>query len=425
MKLYLVVWAVFSVTTLPAQLCESTPLNGPWKFHTGDHPGWSDPGFDDSGWETVDLTPKAGAHDSDVGLTGYVPGWAAKGHKGYDGFAWYRLSVSADSLKKMAFLCGPTDVDDAYQLYLDGKLLGGIGDFSAATPVVYSIQPHLFDLSGTFKGAPLINQRHILAFRVWVSPRTVSEADDAGGIHVAPILAAQNAAQIIYHKQWQQTFWGYVVDAVEPAIFVVLALVALFLARGRSATAFKWTAAALTITALVRASQVFYYWGQWESLKVYYFSKEILFTPLSLGAWAIAWYLLLGGKQKWPFATALVLTLAYLFFQLMGCGWQFEQAHPQAAVFNALAGYISLAFILLMAGIMSMGLHKSGVKAGWIVLAMLLLCTGLFAGELSRLGVPGIWFPFGVGVSRTQYVYAAFDVLLLIILLQHPRRKPV
>ena len=43
------------------------PLYGPWKFTVGDSPIdpsthtplWAEPGFDDSRWETVDLTPKA------------------------------------------------------------------------------------------------------------------------------------------------------------------------------------------------------------------------------------------------------------------------------------------------------------------------------------------------------------------------------
>jgi hypothetical protein len=37
---------------------------------------------------------------------------------------------------------------------------------------------------------------------------------------------------------------------------------------------------------------------------------------------------------------------------------------------------------------------------------MLLIATGLFAADLSSLGVPGIWFPFDIGVSRSQYAYA-------------------
>jgi hypothetical protein len=39
-----------------------------------------------------------------------------------------------------------------------------------------------------------------------------------------------------------------------------------------------------------------------------------------------------------------------------------------------------------------------------------------FAGELGSIGVPGIWFPFGIGVSRTQYAYAiAIPLLALLI----------
>ena len=53
-------------------LANSTaPLYGPWKFQVGDSPVdspnnsplWSEPDFDDSNWETVDLTPRDAALD--------------------------------------------------------------------------------------------------------------------------------------------------------------------------------------------------------------------------------------------------------------------------------------------------------------------------------------------------------------------------
>ena len=50
--------------------------------------------------------------------------------------------------------------------------------------------------------------------------------------------------------------------------------------------------------------------------------------------------------------------------------------------------------------------------------AVVFLSAGLFAQEVSVLHIPGIWFPFGVGVSRTQFVYMAFDVLLFALLLR-------
>jgi hypothetical protein len=47
------------------------PLNGPWKFTVGDSPIdpatheylWAESGFDDSNWETMDLTPVPGVVD--------------------------------------------------------------------------------------------------------------------------------------------------------------------------------------------------------------------------------------------------------------------------------------------------------------------------------------------------------------------------
>jgi hypothetical protein len=45
------------------------------------------------------------------------------------------------------------------------------------------------------------------------------------------------------------------------------------------------------------------------------------------------------------------------------------------------------------------------------------ILAAFFGGELlDPLGVPGIWFPFGIGVSRTQYIYA-FTIPLLACLI--------
>src|SRR4051812_47665886 len=49
-------------------------LTGPWKFTVGDDMQYSQPGYDDSGWETMDLTAPPGVHDDDVGLSGFIPG---------------------------------------------------------------------------------------------------------------------------------------------------------------------------------------------------------------------------------------------------------------------------------------------------------------------------------------------------------------
>jgi hypothetical protein len=44
------------------------------------------------------------------------------------------------------------------------------------------------------------------------------------------------------------------------------------------------------------------------------------------------------------------------------------------------------------------------------------IMASFFGGELlDPIGVPGIWFPFGIGVSRTQYIYAIAIPLVALV----------
>jgi hypothetical protein len=130
-------------------------LYGPWKFAVGDSPIdaktgkplWAEPDFDDSKWETVDLTPKKGALDPLSGTRGRVPGWAAQGHPGYWGYAWYRIRVRVHATSGQGLaLEGSEDVDDAYQLFSNGDLQGSFGSFARSAPVVYSTRPVMFPI---------------------------------------------------------------------------------------------------------------------------------------------------------------------------------------------------------------------------------------------------------------------------------------
>src|SRR5215471_2193659 len=161
--LFLPLFALVAVTTFPGRAAaqaaqvvlgrSAVHLTGPWKFHTGDDSRWADPNFEDTGWESVDLTAPPGAHDDDVGLTGYVPGWGSRGHRGYSGYAWYRLRVAVASPGIQDFaLTGPPAVDSAYQVFINGHLLGGLGSFAGKTPTAFSIQPRRFAIPSSFIG---------------------------------------------------------------------------------------------------------------------------------------------------------------------------------------------------------------------------------------------------------------------------------
>ncbi|HEX3101681.1 MAG TPA: hypothetical protein VHQ01_07815, partial [Pyrinomonadaceae bacterium] len=71
----MIVYLSHSTTTEEALRTDKNimPLDGPWKFIAGDDLQYALPEYDDSGWETMDLSAPSGAHDDDVGLSGFVP----------------------------------------------------------------------------------------------------------------------------------------------------------------------------------------------------------------------------------------------------------------------------------------------------------------------------------------------------------------
>ena len=383
-------------------------LTGPWRFRLGDDMRWARPGFDDSRWETADLTPAPGAHDSDVGLTDYVPGWWARGHGGKSGYAWYRMRIAVDVPAGTRLeLLAPAYVEDAYQVFWNGTLIGASGDFSGETPVVYSTRPQRFRLP------PAATATHdaVVAIRVWMAPGQGRLAD-AGGIHIPPTLGTTEAIDAQYQQEWLQLFNGYVVEVVEPLGFMLLAMLAwYFRAMFPSRRFAPWLCAALLLTAAYRLNQAVYTWMPYESFPVYIAVHKLL-IPLGLAAWIMAWrhwYQL----ERWRWLTyaigivtvvsaALVLMLSDDTLALVRYVWR-----------------VPLAIVLFATAI-----------AGWrdrqpdrlLTFIVVMLVAASQFGVLQALGVPGIWFPFGVGVSLTQYVYAALIVGLAVLLIRRIRR---
>ncbi|HEX3674970.1 MAG TPA: hypothetical protein VHU87_11910 [Rhizomicrobium sp.] len=390
-------------------------LGGPWKFHTGDDPRWADPNFDDSKWETVDLTAPPGAHDDDVGLTGYVPGWSARGHSGYAGYAWYRLRVSVNAQGALA-LAGPADVDSAYQVFLDGHLLGSDGVFSGKQPVVTSIQPRKFALPPRFRSG-------VIAFRVWMG--AAAGAPDAGGIHIAPALGTASGVDGRYRLQWLQTVEGYVVEIVEPVFFLLLALMAFSLIPfDRTDMFYPWLIAALLLTAAARLNQAFYFWTQDESALQFVLLRSVFLDPMILGAWLMTWRAEFRLREPTWLPTAIgALTAVYMLSVLLSRS-MFWTVFPHPAIAGLLDAVACerFLFVLALTFITICGIMRRG-EDGWFALpSVILIAIGLFAQELSALHVAGIWFPYGVGVSRTQFAYAAFDAALFALLLRRLRR---
>jgi hypothetical protein len=402
-------------------------LVGPWSFRLGDDLAWSRPGFDASAWESVDLTASPGAHDEDVGLTGFVPGWGARGHSGYDGFAWYRLRVSLRAAPgEPLLMAGPAAVDSAYQVFCNGQLLGGEGDFSRSPPAVTSIRPHLYSLgvcaTGNDAGAPA---PMVIAFRVWMAPWDLDDPA-GGGIRIAPVMGAHSAVVARYRQQWGQTFRGYIVEVVEALAFALLALMAgRVYAREAARGAYAWLAAALILTGLYRANQALFAWTHLETVPEFTLISLVLLLPLCLYAWTMTWYAWFAAPRlRWIPRLAAAAAAVCILGEFASRPWLHGSLAASAGgVWETVVTWDRLLFLLMTVVIVYAARRSAARDRWWSLGALVLVSIGVYARELSSLHVPGIWFPFGTGVSRTQYAYAAFAGLLFALLWRRRRSK--
>lgn len=382
----------------PAPLrAASTLLDGTWRFHTGDDPRWAAAGIDDSGWQTMDLTAPPGQHDGDVGLPDYVGGWSAHGHPGYHGYAWYRRTVKVPGTSASWDILGPTLVDDGYALYWNGRLLGGSGRLGP-DPRLVSTRPLRFALPADAAGTT-----GVLANRTYMLARSGPSAD-SGGMHTAPILAPRPTSDALHRAQWRRTIAGYIVDAVEPAaMLAVIALALAFGSRSNRKGFLVFACIALALTAARRLNNAIVSWTDLQDLRTYTWLASVMWVP-TMTAWLLAW-------NRWRLpawrsidALAVVLGIAGIIGALADM--------PIWASISRL-GLLAL-FVVIIARIVRGSPPR--------ILALVTLATvlaALFGGELlDPIGVPGIWFPFNIGVSRTQYIYAISIPLLAVLMVR-------
>jgi hypothetical protein len=380
----------------PAALRAVAPLlDGVWRFHIGDDLRWANPEVDDSGWETMDLGAPASSNDGDVGLPNYAAGWMAHGHPEYYGYAWYRRIVTVPAGSRAWDILGPTAVDHGYELYWNGQRLGGSGRLGAS-PRVVGTRPMIFALPADAAGT-----RAVLAIRVFMQPG-YGGGDTGGGIHVAPTLAPRPESHALYHVQWWRTIAGYIVEVVEPlAMFALVGLALAVRPRSSHPSFIMFTCIALVLSALKRLDNAVVSWTDLLSLPTYLWLIQVIWMPLSLAAWTLAW-------NRWCARASRAIDIATLVLAVVGVAGGAMHVEAMTRIHR-----LGLLVLLVLIAVRMIRASPMRVMA---LATMASILVAQLADELSSIGAPGIWFPFGIGVSRTQYAYAiAIPLLALLI----------
>jgi hypothetical protein len=390
----------------PSLRAAATLLDGSWRFHVGDDPRWSDVRADDGDWETIDLTARPGSHDGDVGLPDYVGGWGAHGHPGYSGYAWYRRVVDVPAGPASWDILGPTLVEDGYELYWNGQLLGGSGRLGPS-PRVVGTRPLRFALPADAAGS-----RGIVAVRAFMLPRPPGSGAEGGGLHSAPILAPRPTGDELHRVQWQRTIAGYILDAIEPLAMLSLIGLAFWCRPWSDRRGFlAFASIALALMAARRFNNALVSWTDVLDLPTYSWLARFMWMP-AVAAWALAW-------NRWrlpPWKSIDASALAIMAVQIVGA-----VTHSAGVTTVGRLGAIAL-FVVIAARIV-----RGGTLRTHALIALAFTMLAFFGGELlDPIGLPGIWFPFGIGVSRTQYLFAILIPLLafLIVRTLSDRRPP-
>jgi len=397
------------------------PITGPWRFSVGDDPGWADPDFSDVAWETMDLTPKSGSFDPMTGWSGYVPGWTVLGHPDYWGYAWYRIRVQVNVHRgEVLALAGPVDVDDVYQLYVNGTLLGSFGSFPGhgQTPVAYYSQPMMFRLPPAQTDGP---EDLLIALRVWMAPSTLEASPQAGGLHNPPLLGDINSVAAIYDLARLRLIRTYVFGLVVAGLFLLLAIMSASLVLfDREDPVYRWLVAVFLLTAVQSSGVCLASWTQVGSITVLSLLINDILQPLILGGWVMVWWVWFRLRElPWLPRVVGILTLLYILTNAFGEDLFFTFIpHPVTSLFRTASVGIRILFVLPLIFIVMVGVGKEGWEGLLALPAVLLVGLAQFQTELAVMGFHVYWFPFGVRIGLDQISYLTLAIAIFVLLLR-------
>jgi hypothetical protein len=381
-------------------------LTGPWRFHTGDNPAWAQPDFDDSGWSAMDLTPPQGSHDPYIGSSGFVPGWTARGYPGYSGFAWYRLRIELrDPVEGGLALKMPNDVDDAYQVYANGRFIGDFGRFSGHGVMNYIAQPRAFILPPGIGSGPLT-----LSIRMWMDAHTPLIESAAGGLHGPPVLGQTAVVMAIERLDWdavnRQASSGF-----PEAAILLLALVVVFtlFALDRGESAYLWLGANCMVMLLVISLDEVVFYSTWIPAMPAVFLRDVVLLPVQMALWIIFWacWFRLDERVR---LRRMALTLVVL--QALGTAMERAPLYGGLLPVHALTWVSPCVLALkLMLGAMLLwitwlGVEKNRAEGLLALPAVALIGVAQYQSELLLFHAPILFFVFGYSVSANQIATA-------------------
>lgn len=398
-----------SNAVIPVQLGESSAaLTGPWKFRTGDNMEWAKADFDDSGWSSMDLTQRRGSTTA---------GWTKRGYAGYSGFAWYRLRVDVRGANRKLALKMPDQADDAYQVYVNGQLIGEFGKFTGNRVTAYPALPEAFPLPKSIGNGTMT-----IAIRMWMDSATPFNSPDAGGLHGPPALGYASLITDLIRLDYDDMAHYIGSGFLEMMILFMALLMALTLFwLDPEERAYEWLALVCTVTLLGIATVLSVNFTAWIGQTPAVVLTDVILTPLRIGLWVLFWgyWFRLSMIRRlhhvvWVLVAALVVGTAMIRPPLYG-----QQISIHYASFISpflLAVKLGLGVLLLLVVYRGFRTQKT---EGWMAAsAVLLVFVANYQHELRQIHVPTAFSILGFAISLGTIAVVVSLLIITVMLLR-------
>lgn len=368
----------------------------------------------------MDLTPPPGSYDPFLGTSGFVPGWTALGDPGYSGYAWYRLNVNVQydpgltegGLK----IIMPDDVDDAYQVYVNGQLIGELGHFTPRGVTTYLTLPRTFTVPKEIKGGQIT-----IAIRVWMDAATPLTNPDTGGLHGPPVLGQAAPVDRMLRLDWESVNRSQLSRFLEVAILLLAIIVCGVLCwLDRKEKSYLWLGITCTAIALATCMTLI---GNYTTLTPAWLNlllADAILSPVVIALWIVFWayWFRMGRMQRmhymvWGFTAALTLTMimmrAPLYGHLIPISW--------ILVLAPLAVFLKLLLGSLLIWVAWEGMRKDHAGAWLAMPALGLVVVSLYQQELMVLHLPLTFFPFGMAITLNQIaVVVSLNIITVLLM---------
>ncbi len=190
---------------------------GPWHFHLGDDPAWSEPGYDDASWELLrgDTT------------------WGSQTHPAYTGLAWYRKPIAVTAASGPISILMPP-VDDVYEIYWNGKKIGDSGKLPPHAHWDAIPRHYIFSLPTT---------SGLLALRVWKPTLSSTDPVTVGGMEAAPRVGDATYLTLQNNARRMAVEHRALPAVITSTLMIVTGLISLLLfLRERTRSLYFWLA---------------------------------------------------------------------------------------------------------------------------------------------------------------------------------------